>query len=347
SFMMVPTGFKRSLNLSLDPFHRGQKLLGYRNLNWLNAAHDPTYMRTILATTIMQDYVPAPSANHVRVVINGESWGIYVNVQPFDNAFVAERFGEASGRRWKVPGSPDAHGNLAYLGEDPQAYQGIYELKSKADAGAYRDLIRLCRTLSQTSSPELEHELSGILDIDEALRYLALDNLLINSDSYLARSSDYGLYQGKDGKFALIPHDVDETFNVFETGPGESRVGIELDPLAGADNPERPLIAKLLSVPVWRRRYLSLLLNMAEKWLNWERLSPIVSAHERMIREELQRDTRKLTTFGEFSAGLDAGFVREGHCGKERVLGLKSFVEQRRAYLLEHPAFGELTRAKR
>ena len=32
--------------------------------------------------------VPAPKANFVRLVINGENWGIYANVQQFNKDFL-------------------------------------------------------------------------------------------------------------------------------------------------------------------------------------------------------------------------------------------------------------------
>ena len=43
SFMMVPEGSKRSLNLSIDYVHDTQRLLGYRTLNLLNANGDATF----------------------------------------------------------------------------------------------------------------------------------------------------------------------------------------------------------------------------------------------------------------------------------------------------------------
>ena len=60
------------------------------------------------------------------MVINGESWGIYDNVEQFNKDFVKEWFGTTKGARWKVPGSPGGHGSLTYLGDDPAAYKSIY-----------------------------------------------------------------------------------------------------------------------------------------------------------------------------------------------------------------------------
>jgi spore coat protein CotH len=125
SYMMVGEGQKRSLVLSLDFVHPEQQLGNYRKLNLLNSHEDPSFLRTVLSLQIARDSFPAPQANFVRVVINGESWGIYVNQQHFNKEFTKEAFGSAKGARWKVPGSPDGHGGLEYLGEDAAPYKRI------------------------------------------------------------------------------------------------------------------------------------------------------------------------------------------------------------------------------
>ena len=79
SYMMVPEGSKRSLNLTFDFVDEKQALGGYRTLNLLNANGDPTFVRGVVYSEIARQYIPTPRANYMRVVINGESWGVYVN----------------------------------------------------------------------------------------------------------------------------------------------------------------------------------------------------------------------------------------------------------------------------
>src|SRR4030095_15685798 len=81
SFMMVGEGRKHSLGLTLDLKHKKQDLHGYQSLTLLNSHEDPSFLRAILYYQIAREYLPAPKANFVRVVINGESWGVYVNKQ--------------------------------------------------------------------------------------------------------------------------------------------------------------------------------------------------------------------------------------------------------------------------
>ena len=73
---------------SLDFAHEKQAVGGYRTLNLLNAHGDPTFLRTVLYLQAAREYLPAPKANYVRVVINGESWGIYINAQQFNKDFM-------------------------------------------------------------------------------------------------------------------------------------------------------------------------------------------------------------------------------------------------------------------
>jgi len=219
SYMGVAEGRKHSINLSLDFAHKDQNIGGYRTLNLLNSHEDPTFLRSVLSYQIDREYIPAPKANFARVVINGESWGVYVNVEQFNKDFTKESFGTTKGARWKVRGSPGGQGSLAYLGEDAAIYKRIYTIKTKDEPKHWTDLIKLCKVLNETPPEKLEEALSPILDIDGALKFLALDITLINNDGYWIRTSDYAIYQDEKGRFHLIPQDSNETF-ARPGGPG-------------------------------------------------------------------------------------------------------------------------------
>jgi len=571
SFMGVPDGSKRSLVLTLDFIHRNQNLGGYRKLILLNSHEDPSFLRTVLAFEIARDYIPAPKANHVRLVINGESWGVYVNQQFFNKDFVREWFGTTKGARWKVPGSPNGRGGLNYI-EDPSAYRRIYEIKSNDDPKAWAELVNLCKVLTLTPLEQLEDALNPLLDIDAALRFLAWENVIASGDAYYARASDYNLYKDDRGRFHIIPYDANESFptrrgpggpgrpfgpggprgfspgmllaqqilsqadsnsdaqlskeefltlagawfdkldkekkenltqqqfienfaellpapqpqtglgppgaqgeragqrgqfgparfiapglfaavdankdnslsrselsEVFakwfdqwdttktgklnaetlqtglsavvpqpgfgggprgdfqrgfrgQGGPGEQGSGpgpgrdagarfgppgmdgqgaspgaverrfgpdrrgfgpggpgfgpggggANLDPLVAVNDPNKPLCSRLLAVPALRARYLAYVRDMAEKWLDWNRLGPLAKKYHDLIAEDVKLDAKKLDTYEDFERSLSEN---EGpNAGTGATISLKSFVEQRRAFLLNHEAIKNLPR---
>ena len=128
---------QRSLNVSFDFVHNGQDLGGYQTLNLLNSNNDPTFLRGLLYTEIARQYIPTPKANYMRVVINGESWGVYLSAQQFNGDFIREAFNASRGARWKTPGTPRGRAGLDYLGEDPAPYKQLYEIKTKDDAESW------------------------------------------------------------------------------------------------------------------------------------------------------------------------------------------------------------------
>ena len=219
SYMMVGAGSKRSFNLAMDLVDSDQKLYGYKTLNLLNSNGDSSMMSSVLYSQMAREHIAAPKANFVRVVINGENWGVYVNVQQFNKEFVKENFGSSKGARWKVRGNPGADGGLRYVGDDVKEYQSRFQLKSTDDDKAWKDLIALCKTLNETPPEQLEAALAPILDVDSVLWFLALDCALVNSDGYWTRSSDYSIFEDEAGKFHIIPHDMNEAFQ-SGGGPG-------------------------------------------------------------------------------------------------------------------------------
>ena len=96
-----------------------------------------------------------------------------------------------------------------------------------------------------------------------------------------------------------------------------------LEMFTGINNPARPLISKLLAVPALKARYEGYVKQIAEKWLDWKTLGPMVAKHRALIEAEVMRDTKKLSSNEGFANGLDG-----------EVGSLKAFADRRRAFLL-------------
>ena len=311
----VGDGYKRSLNLSFDFVHEDQAIGGYRTLNFLNANTDPTLMRTVLSMHIARQYIPAPKANFVRVVINGENWGIYANAQQFNKDFVRDYFNTTKGQRWKIPQGGRTGGAFSYLGDDPSQYRS-FQIKSKDEPEAWAAVIDLARTLQETPPEKLEAALASRLDVDGYLRFLALDNAMASGDGFYTRGSDYALYRDPGGRFHFVFHDANEMF-------GNNNV--QLSPLTAQNDTGKPIISKVLAVPALRAKYLGFVREIADKSLDWNTLRPVVAQYRALIAADVARDTRKLHTTEEFvrTTSEDGG-----------PNALRNFFEARRAFLL-------------
>ena len=331
---------KKSFNIAVDYGEDGQRLYGYKTLNLLNGHVDGSFLREVLYNRISRDYIPAMKTNFVKLVINGENWGVYINLQQYNKDFLAEWFDTKAGIRWKV--GPGRGGALTYAGEDPTAYQETYQLKTNGVEDPWTDLIALSKMLNETTSDaELREHLPSKLNIDQVLWQLAVSNVFMDDDGYIHKGGDYAIYQDVNGRFHLVPHDNNESLRFGRGGrggrgggPGGSWSWGDLEngmvsPVTHEGNAERPLINRLLSNPAWRARYLAHVRTIVNEWLDWELLEPIIKEYQTIIDAEVQQDDKKLYSYQDFTTNVPED--------------LKRFVTQRREYLRNHPELNKPT----
>ena len=344
SYMGVREGHKRSLNLSLDHVDPEQRLDGYKTLNLLNSHEDPTFLHTVLYFDIARHYIPAPKANFVRVVINGESWGLYVNAQQFDKKFLAENYPSTKGVRWKVKGNPGGGGGLEYVGDNIEDYKRRYEMKTDDGEKAWKDLDHALQDAQRDAAgtsgggPEAHPRRRGRPLVpgpgqcpDQQRRLLGPRQRLqplprrgggvprhpprrqrdLRAGDGVRHRSRAGGGRGPGGGrpgAGVAPEDGP----VARRGPGPRGgpeagprpVRVDLDPLVGLDDDRKPLRSRLLAVPALRERYLRHVRTIAEDWLDWEKLGPVVERYRALIEEEVEADTRKLSSLAAFQKSV-------------------------------------------
>ncbi len=322
SFHMVPDGLKRSFSVSMDAWKK-QDLLGHTSLNLLNANQDPSFLRSVLYLDVARQYIPAPKANFVRVVVNGVLWGVYVNQQTFSKALLKEQLGTDKGTRWKSPNN-SLGGGFNYLGDSITPYRRWYEMRGSDDTTAWRALVNVTRVLNTTAPEGLEAALAPYMDVNEVLRFLALDIALVNGDGYWNDGSDFNVLLDARGRFQMLPHDVNEAFRARGNGANP-------DPLVALADTNKALRSRLLAAPALRARYLGYVGEIAERWLDWNRLGPLVERYRALIDADVTRDTRKLTSTDAFRNAFGAE-------GDSTPATLRGFAGLRRAALLGHPA---------
>ena len=224
SFFSVREGQKRSLNLTFDWADEGQEIYGYRTLNLLNSHADASFLRSMLYSRIAGQYTAVAKANFVHVVINGLSWGVYINEQQLNSDFTKDNFATRKGARFKAPPGRGV-GSFSYQGDDKAKYTSAYEIKSKDKGESWERLINATKILDQTPVDEIE-TVDEVFSIDRALWFLAVDNVLLDMDGYYERGADFVIYQEpKFGRTMILPYDNNETFRTQGGGKGAGGPG--------------------------------------------------------------------------------------------------------------------------
>ena len=87
----------------------------------------------------------------------------------------------------------------------------------------------------------------------------------------------------------------------------------------------------------FKTRYLQNIRTIAEELLTWKNLGPRVRQMRDLIENEVDADTRKLTTINAFRAATSDRLPDD-----PQATTLRSFVEKRSAFLLDHTAIKAL-----
>jgi hypothetical protein len=115
---------------------------------------------------------------------------------------------------------------------------------------------------------------------------------------------------------------------------GGRGTNVELDPLVGLDDPQKPLRSKVLAVPSFRAQYLKNIRTIADESLDWKKLGPVVAQLRSLIEQDVEKDTRRLYSLEAFQK-TTADNAATGGGGQE--FPLRAFADQRRKFLLAHP----------
>lgn len=333
---------KIPLNIRTDAFVPNQEVLGYKNLNLQNAYKDATFVREPIAYLLMRRHLPSLQANWIKLWLNGTYWGVYVSIQQPNKTYLRDWFDEEDGNLYRGD-SPTrrTRPTLTYLGNDPRSYASQYDHKTDDHPRPWIDLIALCKTVDTDPLAQLPQTLPRVLNVDRALWYLALQNILSNTDSYIGTGNDYLVFNDElHNRFQMMPWDLNTAFGGYDW-PGQ-RLGAQglkrMDPFYDGGTSLRRPLERTWQIPQWRERYLAHFRTMLDDWFSWSVVGPIATKYHKMLEPHVKADTKKLYTTQQFYDNLTKDIVVRDCCGSYTIPGLQSFMDTKRAFLLSYAA---------
>jgi hypothetical protein len=320
-------------NIELNHFIDGQKLENLKKIKLANAWMDPTFAKEITAASIYRKYLPSPEVNLLRLNVQGNYLGIYVNTESIDKQFLQKHFGEKNGVFFKCDpvqvfcGENTANGNpdLRWLGEDSASYYNSYDLKSDSGWGALMELI-------EKINFDFDN-LGEVLNIDRTLWAFAVNSAILNLDTYNGYYvHNYYLYQTEDGLFQMIPWDFDNAFAGAILGWEffEPEVVHNYDTYGNQYFPnERPLLQKLLNDPLRKKQYNAHLRTiLTETLLDTATIRNDINELHNLSYSAVQSDFNKAFSMQQFSSNVEEDLWTGWGFG-----GIMSMVDARNDYL--------------
>ena len=323
SYTALPSGSEKfSLKIDTTVVDPEQKLMGYDSINLNNGFHDPTFMREVTYNNFVAQFIPNPRANHALVTLNGQNWGVYINVQQPNKSMLRTYFENEDGVRIGCSNNPNGPG-LAYNGANASGYTA-YEVNN--DGGVVNPIVTALIPVTFALSNEplsTWQNIDTLFAIDPSIWSVTLENLLTDDDSYINKGCDFMTYRDPvDNRLHLIQRDANETFLA-------STWSITRNFTATS----KPVLSRVLSVPELRQRYLSHY-RVVKRNLSWDYFGPILTAQRALIDAAVQANPKKLYSYTLFQNNFTSTVTLPypGLAGGT-VVGLQQFVNDRRTFL--------------
>ena len=323
-------------NLDMNYWVSGQKLMEKKKIKLANAWLDPTFSKEFLASKIYRNYLPTPEVNVLKLHVQGDYLGLYVNTESINKQFCEKHFGEKNGALFKCdpinmfcdPSPNPASGappNLGWLGLDSSSYFNSYNLKSEY---GWDQLVELLFTLKFNPT-----NLGNILNIDRVLWAFAVNTATLNLDTYNGYYiHNYYLYQTEDGLFQMIPWDLSESFTgaILGWSYWNPTPVYNYDPY-GSQFPvgERPLLDYLLNHPLYRKIYTAHLKTVfTETMSDTATILNQVDQLQSLAESAVTADQHKLFSTNQFYENVDNAIWESWGFG-----GIMSSINARNSYL--------------
>lgn len=311
---------------------------------------DISQMREALAWKMFREMgIPASGHTYAKFCINSTYMGLYSVVEEIDRAYIDRRFENSSeGNLYKAnwaekdlgPATLGLRSDKKYF-KNPDKDERTYELKThekhKKDKAYndYSDLRKFIETLHahDPKSRQFERAMEEVMEVNDFLKWAAVNFLLGAWDNYWSTPSNYAIYNsGTIDKpyFRWLPWDYDNTFGITYGGYDIQN----MDPLGWGG---LPLIKRVLENDKFRGWYLDhvetvLSRFMNEKWINKE-VGAIWPVIERAAMLEADNGTARPHTGRKYTNDQVYWNGREHHLYEEwqgvKIWGILHYAKMR------------------
>jgi hypothetical protein len=288
--------YKLPFRLNMDKYEdaypaiKNQRFFGFTELSFSPGARDASLIREKVAADVFRlAGVPAARTAFYRVFIDFGTGlrycGVYTGVEVIDDTMVKDQFGETKGNVYK----PESRFQT-FLAADFEKKNN----KSSDWADVQATITALNDPLRTSDAAKWRANLEAVFNVDHFLHWLAVNNAIVNWDSYGGMAHNHYLYNHSSKHLLWIPWDHNEalsgspgltgtTTGGGAGGPGApaGRNGLSLS--MNEVNATWPLIRYLIDDPVYLALYKAHLKQFTADVLSQSSLTAMLDRYTALV----------------------------------------------------------------
>lgn len=280
---------KKSYRVEFPP---DQPLHGRTTWNFNAEYADRSYMRAWLFSRVLESMgFPVFRVSHARLNVNGDYRGLFILLEPVDEAFLSRSGIDPSGNLYKA----QVDGACANIHDDVDS---VWSLKTGSGTGM-NDLIQLIEDLEYTAPGNFQAFMDTAFVMEGEyglLRMLAINSAFANNSTYY---HNYYLYHDAagSGRWIMLPWDVDKVLS--------DNLGISYGGCTNLNWYDNPIHARTLTVPDFREAFQDSVEVIYQEYLTPENLLLWSDSLEAVLQQAVEEDDWDDTDLQGFQGALE------------------------------------------
>ena len=313
---------KLSFKMDFDEFEDeypqidNQRFYGFKKFSLKNNYDDDSQMREKIGADVFRNAGLATShaAYYTLYVDHGdgpEYFGLYTLVEEIDNTVIKTQFADDSGNVYKPDGTGASFAEGTF---DPDEF----EKKTNEDEADWSDITDLFGALhddTRTTAPATwRSNLDAVFDTDTFLKYLAVNTVIQNWDTYGRMTHNYYLYNNPDNNLLTwMPWDNNEAFQTGKMG------GSHALNFSGLSASSWPLIGYLYADPVYKAKYDNYLREVVEGPFNENTMHALYESQASLIEPYATTERSGYTFLNSAASFQSAVATLKSHVSARRL----------------------------
>lgn len=299
----VNGALKLPFKLQFDEFEdrypaiKNQRFFGFQELSFASGAFDETYIKDKLVSDLFREAgVPTARTSFCKVFINtGDGpkyYGIYTMIEVIEDSMVKSQFSDSDGNIYKPLST------LSSFNEDELRKRNNKQNPNYSDIKAFIDVLN---DPNRTKNREAwRTKLEKIFDVDVFLKYLAVNNTIVNWDTY---PNNYYLYfSNRTGKCTFIPWDFNLSLNspfadqsiIDDNGNVIFKDGLELH---NSQDDLKILTKSMADDPIYLQKYREYVKSFSQNYFLPNRINGIIDSHVNLISNAVSQEVWPYSSF--------------------------------------------------
>ena len=279
---------KLSFKLDFDEFENeypqidNQRFYGIKKLSLKNNYDDKSMLREKVSSDVFKSAGLAVShtAFYTLYVDYGEGpvyFGLYTLAEEVDGSVLDTQFSSDNGNLYKPDGDAATFSANTYDEDE-------FVKKNNEDEADFTDVASLFSIINDskrtTDAETWRSELDAVFDTDVFLKYLAVNTVIQNWDTYGRMTHNYFLYNNPDtSKLTWIPWDNNEALQTGKMGGSHS-----LD-FSGLSTSQWPIIGYMYQDSVYKAKYDAYVQEVIDGAFNVSTMQSLYDSYASLIEE--------------------------------------------------------------